>query len=101
LWADFMRAAGAGDRVFDLMDRRPGMPLDTGLRPVSCGGRVTFQGVGFSYPTRPELAVLDGLNLTIERGEVVALVGPSGGGKSTIASLVPRLYDPTSGRVCL
>lgn len=60
---------------------------------------VEFADVAFSYPTRPESIVLDGLNLRIEAGQVVALVGGSGAGKSTIACLLTRLYDPTSGAV--
>jgi len=65
------------------------------------GGRVTFEGVHFAYPTRPEAAVLAGVDLTVEEGEVVALVGASGAGKSTVAALIGRLYDPTAGRILL
>lgn len=60
---------------------------------------VDFENVTFSYPTRPDAKVLDDLNLSIEAGQTVALVGGSGGGKSTIASLLTRLYDPQSGSV--
>jgi ATP-binding cassette subfamily B protein len=63
------------------------------------GARLTFEDVCFSYPTRPEVEVLSGIDLDIAPGEVVALVGASGGGKSTVAALVGRLYDPTTGRI--
>jgi ATP-binding cassette subfamily B protein len=63
--------------------------------------RITLEAVRFAYPTRPDVEVLSGLDLEIAGGEVVALVGASGAGKSTIAGLVGRLYDPTAGRVLL
>jgi ATP-binding cassette subfamily B protein len=106
IWAEAMRGLGAADRVFALMDREPQMPLRGGLVPdgaprVSGGARILFDEVRFSYPTRPDVEVLSGLDLEIAGGEVVALVGASGAGKSTIAALVGRLYDPTAGRVLL
>jgi ABC transporter fused permease/ATP-binding protein len=101
LWAEAMRGLGAADRVFALMDRAPSMPLSGGARPVSCAGRIAFEGVHFAYPSRPHIEVLSGIDLEIEAGEVVALVGSSGAGKSTIAALIGRLYDPTAGRIAL
>jgi ABC-type multidrug transport system fused ATPase/permease subunit len=64
-------------------------------------GRVEFQQVRFSYPTRPDVPVLQGIDLKLDAGEVVAIVGPSGAGKSTIAGLLARMYDPQGGRVML
>jgi ATP-binding cassette subfamily B (MDR/TAP) protein 1 len=58
-----------------------------------------FKGVSFSYPTRPKKQILDDFNLTIRKGETIGLVGPSGGGKSTVISMIERFYDPTSGTV--
>jgi len=101
LWAEVMRGLGAADRVFALMDREPAMPLEGGARPGVSEGRLSFEGVRFSYPTRPDAVVLGGIDLAVARGEVVALVGASGAGKSTIAALVGRLYDPTAGRILL
>jgi ATP-binding cassette subfamily B protein len=101
IWAEAMRGLGAADRVFALMDRTPGMALEGGARPASCQGALTLDAVRFAYPTRPEIEVLSGLDLEIRSGEVVALVGASGAGKSTIAALVGRLYDPTAGTVLL
>jgi ATP-binding cassette subfamily B protein len=101
LWADFMRASGASERVFELMDRSPSIPTTGGERPSTTEGRVELHSVHFTYPTRPNLPVLQGIDLTIQPGEVVAIVGPSGAGKSTIAGLLGRLYDPQAGRILL
>jgi ATP-binding cassette subfamily B protein len=99
LWADFMRAAGAAERVFELLDRVPAIPPQGGLRPATAGGAVALVDVRFAYPTRPEVEVLAGVDLAVTAGEVVALVGPSGAGKSTVAALLLRFYDPQEGRV--
>ncbi|WP_224361291.1 ABC transporter ATP-binding protein [Hyalangium versicolor] len=101
LWADFMRASGAAERVFELLDRQPAIPISGGERPTSIQGRVELQEVRFSYPARPDVPVLQGIQLNIEPGEVVAIVGPSGAGKSTIAAMLGRLYDPEGGHILL
>ncbi|HVO18807.1 MAG TPA: ABC transporter transmembrane domain-containing protein [Anaeromyxobacter sp.] len=99
LWAEAMRSLGAAERVLELSDRVPAMPLSGGARPERCLGRVSYQGVRFAYPTRPEAEVLRGVDLEIAAGEVVALVGPSGAGKTTLGALLCRLYDPLAGAV--
>jgi ABC transporter fused permease/ATP-binding protein len=101
LWADFMRASGAAERVFELIDRQPTIPSTGGERPTSVQGRVEFQEVRFAYPSRLDIPVLQGIDLELAPGEVVAIVGPSGAGKSTIAALLARMYDPQGGRVLL
>jgi len=101
LWTDFMRASGASERIFELLDRTPEIPVRGGDRPAAVAGEVRLEQVSFSYPTRPDVQVLRGIDLTIRPGERVALVGPSGAGKSTIAALVARHYDPASGVVRL
>src|SRR5262249_5538898 len=101
LWADFMKAVGAADRVFHLLDRTPTIMPSVGLQPDAVDGSVELAGVSFAYPTRPEVQVLDRLHLSLHSGEVVAVVGPSGAGKSTIAALLARFYDPTDGTVRL
>jgi ABC transporter fused permease/ATP-binding protein len=98
VWQDFMRAIGASERVFDLLEREPKM-VDGGAQIEGMRGEIKFTDVDFSYPSRPDVSVLRGINLTLKPGEVVALVGPSGGGKSTIAALVSRFYDPNAGRI--
>jgi len=62
-------------------------------------GYVKFEGIKFRYPTRPEVPILQGIDLEIKPGQTVALVGPSGCGKSTTVSLLQRFYDPLEGRV--
>jgi subfamily B ATP-binding cassette protein MsbA len=88
-------------RVFAMMDAPRAVADAPGARPLPEGrGRVVFEGVGFRYPGSGE-AALSGLSFTAEPGATVALVGPSGAGKSTAIALLPRLYDPTEGRVVL
>ena len=99
LWADFMKSVGAAERVFQLLDRTPAIPRGGGATLDHPEGRVAIERVAFAYPTRPNARVLQGVDLTIEPGEIVAVVGPSGAGKSTIASLLARLYDPLEGRI--
>ncbi len=101
LWADFMRATGSAERVFDLMDRTSAIPAGSGTSPKKVQGEISFRDVGFSYPTRPDIPVLQDLTLNMKPGEIVAVVGPSGSGKSTIASLIPRFYDPEQGSIHL
>ena len=101
LWADFHRALGAAERVFELLDRVPRLPTQGGAVPARVEGHLSLESVRFSYPARPDVPVLRGLDLDIRPGEVVALVGPSGAGKSTVAALVARLYDPDRGRIRL
>jgi ATP-binding cassette subfamily B protein len=101
IWAEAMRGLGAAERVFELIDRAPAMALRGGRTLPKVEGRLAYQGVRFSYPARPDQEVLHGVDLTVEPGEVVALVGPSGAGKSTLGSLLVRLYDPSAGRLTL
>jgi len=100
LWADFMRASGAAERVFELLDREPAIAAG-GEQLTDLRGHVEFRDVRFAYPTRSDVPVLQGLNLELRPGEVVAVVGPSGAGKSTLASLLSRFYDPQGGEVLL
>jgi ABC transporter fused permease/ATP-binding protein len=101
LWADFMRAAGAAERVFELVDRTPAIPDAGGIVLTHVDGLIELEHVDFAYPARPDATVLSELDLRIEPGQVVAVVGSSGAGKSTIAALLSRLYDPTKGVVRL
>jgi len=97
LYAELQQALAAAVRVFDMLDREREIRDLPGAVPLPpFRERVEFRGVGFSYGDEP---VLDGIDLTIHRGEMVALVGHSGSGKSTLANLLPRFYDPTSGQV--
>lgn len=99
VWTDFARAQGAAERVFELLDREPTMPATGGDSPTTWQGAVALQDVVFRYPSRPDIVVLHGITLALQPGERVALVGQSGGGKSTIAALLGRLYDPEAGAI--
>jgi ATP-binding cassette subfamily B protein len=101
LYGDFNRAVGASTRVFELLDRPPGVTTPDGARPERCDGHVVFDGVDFQYPTRADAPVLRGVDLTLAPGRVLALVGASGSGKSTVAQLLARFYDPAGGTVTL
>jgi ATP-binding cassette subfamily B protein len=101
LYADFMKAAGSSQRVFQLLDRDRGLEAAGGQLVHAVQGAIAFQGVGFHYPTRPDVRVLTDVNLDVKPGQAVALVGPSGSGKSTVAALLTRFYDPDQGRILL
>jgi len=114
-------ALGAADKVFELIGTAPGFetwPPGPGgdrlagpvgevrvtkprLAPATCEGHLALIGVNFSYPARPERRVLFGFNLDVRPGETVALVGPSGGGKSSVINLIERFYAPSDGAVTL
>lgn len=101
VWDEFMQAIGAAERIFELVDRKPQTisPQTPKLFPAEGPASVQFEGVGFSYPARPDIPVLEDISFEIRAGSSLALVGPSGSGKTTIASLIPRFYDPESGSV--
>ena len=103
VWGDVQRAAGAAERLSDLLSEQPSIqaPAMPAVLPRPVRGRIVFEDVRFEYPTRPGQAALAGLSLTIEPGETVALVGPSGAGKTTVLQLLLRFYDPSGGRILL
>ncbi|XP_066997611.2 ATP-dependent translocase ABCB1 [Anabrus simplex] len=92
---------GAGAKVFAIIDRVS--PINSwsseGEQPSNINGSIKFSNVHFEYPSRKDVKILKGLNLTINRGETVALVGSSGCGKSTCIQLIQRFYDPIQGTV--
>ena len=100
LYAQIQKAIGATERVFELMDEKPEPIIDINLQEkIQIKGNVVFENVAFSYPTRSEVEVLKNVSFSANFGEKVALVGPSGVGKSTIASLLLRFYDITGGSI--
>jgi subfamily B ATP-binding cassette protein MsbA len=98
----YQEAVGAAERVFEILEMAPAIadpPVPTPL-PKPARGKVAFEGVSFRYQTDPSLPwTLDDVNLVVATGEVVALVGPSGGGKTTLVSLLPRFWDVDRGRI--
>jgi ATP-binding cassette subfamily B protein len=103
IWGELQRAAGATERLVELLHtddavQDPARPVAL-PRPVR--GEIAFQDVTFRYPARPETSALNGVSLAVRPGETVALVGPSGAGKTTILQLLMRFYDPQAGQITL
>ncbi|MCA0997863.1 ABC transporter transmembrane domain-containing protein [Alloyangia pacifica] len=103
IFGELQRAAGATERLVELLQAEdtvndPAQPLPV---PSTVRGEITFDSVDFTYPARPGVKALDSIDLAIKPGETVALVGPSGAGKTTIVQLIQRFYDPDGGRVLL
>jgi len=103
IWGEVQRAAGATERLVELLQTPAAIivPVQPLALPVPGEGRIVFDRVGFSYPSRPGERALDAVDLAIAPGETVALVGPSGAGKSTVFKLLLRFYDPACGRILL
>lgn len=97
-------AMGAAHKIYEAIDRVPAIDSaneDVGEKPESCEGNIEFNNVKFTYPSRPNVPILDNFSLTIEPGQTVALVGASGSGKSTIVGLLERFYAPIGGSITI
>jgi len=96
---DLQRAAGAAERLMGLLETKPAIaaPANPVRMPEKHLGHVSFENVTFHYPARPDRSALTGFSLQVKPGETVALVGPSGAGKTTVFQLLLRFYDPASG----
>lgn len=93
---------GSATRIWEILDRVPSIPTQGGLIPSKpLLGEISFNDVSFNYPTRADADVLRNLSMKIEAGGVTAVVGRSGSGKSSLAALLLRLYDPQQGSVHL
>ncbi len=101
IWGELQRAAGATERLVELLGTDDPVvdPATPTALPRPVRGEIVFDEVTFRYPARPEVSALRGVSLTVRPGETVALVGPSGAGKTTILQLLMRFYDPQSGAV--
>jgi ATP-binding cassette, subfamily B, bacterial len=100
---DLQRASGAAERLAELQAEQPviGEPSQPKALPRPAQGAVSFDEVSFRYPTRPEQLALDRFDLSVAAGETVAIVGPSGAGKTTVFGLLLRFYDPEKGAIRL
>uniref|UniRef100_G1N7X9 ATP binding cassette subfamily B member 1 n=1 Tax=Meleagris gallopavo TaxID=9103 RepID=G1N7X9_MELGA len=98
---DYAKAKISAAHLFVLFDRVPSIDsyCEDGEKPVTFGGNTRIKDVKFNYPNRPEVKILQGLNLKVEKGQTLALVGSSGCGKSTVVQLLERFYDPLSGEI--
>jgi ATP-binding cassette subfamily B protein len=104
VYGDLLRAAGASERLMELLASES--PVQSPARPVAAalpkgGSALAFEGLGFHYPSRPAQAALEDFSLAVAPGQTVALVGPSGAGKTTVFGLLLRFYDPQRGRIVL
>uniref|UniRef100_A0AC35UGF0 Arginyl-tRNA synthetase n=1 Tax=Rhabditophanes sp. KR3021 TaxID=114890 RepID=A0AC35UGF0_9BILA len=96
-----MQSVGASRKVFSYIDRQPHILTDGTYKCDKINGEIKFDRVDFSYPSRPDLPVLKNVSFTINPGQTVALVGPSGSGKSSIIALLEHFYQPQSGKILL
>ncbi|HAI76218.1 MAG TPA: multidrug ABC transporter ATP-binding protein [Microscillaceae bacterium] len=103
MYAQLQRTVGASDRILEILDETPELsslaPQPNEAPPVK--GKIQFEQVHFTYPTRPDMEVLHAVNLSIEAGQKVALVGHSGAGKSTVVQLLSRFYAPEKGQISI
>jgi len=103
VWGELQRAAGATDRLAELLKAEDSISdPSTATPPPNLGrGRLTFENVIFNYPSRPKYSALDDVSFDVKPGQTVAIVGPSGAGKTTIIQLLLRFYDPQGGSILL
>lgn len=103
-YAQIQRAVGAADRIFDILKEEPeevSLDPDRKRTTLKLRGEVEFRHVGFAYPTRKEFVVLKNISFGAQQGQTIALVGHSGSGKSTMASMLMRFYNPDTGSVLI
>lgn len=101
-YSELNKSLGAATRLWELIDREPIIPIEGGVVPETVpNGEIAFRNITFSYPSRTDSQIFNGLELNISPGKMVAVVGPSGSGKSTLAALLLRLYDPAQGQILL
>ncbi len=101
VWGEVQQAIGAAERLGEIMAVKPDIvsPANPKPLPEPARGEIRFDGVTFAYPARPDAPIFRDLSFSVRSGERIAIVGPSGAGKTTIFSLILRFYDPQGGRV--
>ncbi|PKH88445.1 ABC transporter ATP-binding protein/permease [Colwellia sp. Bg11-28] len=100
---ELQRAAGATERLIEILQVESHIlpPVENAISAKELNAQIVFEAVSFNYPSRPDQAATQALNLTAQQGKVLALVGPSGAGKTTLFELLQRFYDPQVGRITL
>ncbi|KAI8889790.1 P-loop containing nucleoside triphosphate hydrolase protein [Backusella circina FSU 941] len=98
-YSEIMKGVGAFDRIFELLNRKTSINTETGSALTNLKGSIQFENINFSYPTRPQSTIFNDFSLDVKPGTVIAVVGSSGSGKSTIGSLLLRYYDPLAGNI--
>lgn len=101
IFGDMLNSVGAAGKVFEYLDRKPQVSTDGERKPDQLTGHVSFRDVNFAYPANPNKTVLQDFTLDLKPGQMIALVGSSGEGKSTCVSLLERFYDPQDGEILL
>ncbi|XP_060753541.1 antigen peptide transporter 2 [Tachysurus vachellii] len=101
VYGDILNTVWSAEKVFTLLDRKPNMQEAGDWVPENLEGRITFDNITLSYPSRPESKALKSVSIELSPGKMTALVGPSGGGKSSCVSLLQRFYEPQQGKVLL
>ncbi|XP_034091664.1 antigen peptide transporter 2a [Gymnodraco acuticeps] len=101
IFGDMINSVGAAGKVFEYLDRKPQVSTEGKLKPDQLTGDVSFRGVNFAYPAYPNKRVLQDFSLELKAGQMTALVGPSGEGKSTCVSLLERYYEQQDGEILL
>ncbi len=102
VYAELQHAVASAERIFSMIDAVPSVVDLPGAKdPGTIKGDIAFENVNFSYDDAPDEAVLVDFNMQVKQGETVALVGPTGGGKSTIVNLICRFFEPTTGRILI
>ncbi|XP_017283096.1 antigen peptide transporter 2a [Kryptolebias marmoratus] len=101
IFGDMLNSVMAAGKVFEYLDRKPQVSTDGKLKPDQMNGHIRYRSLNFSYPSNPNKTVLQDFSLELKSGQMTALVGPSGEGKSTCVSLLERLYEPQDGEILL
>ena len=101
LWTGLQETLGATRRLFEILDTHSDIVEQPEAALAERYGRIKFEQVSFAYLDDPDNKILEDVTLGVQPGEVLALVGPSGAGKTTLVNLIPRFFDPTSGKICI
>jgi ABC-type multidrug transport system fused ATPase/permease subunit len=99
MYAQIQKTLGASERLLEILDEKSEVDIKPTSPTVPIYGNISFENVAFSYPTRPDMAVLKDISLDVSAGRKIALVGYSGAGKSTVVQLLMRYYQPQGGRI--